>query len=601
MAMDRLRRWAGRRAGGSSSSDFAKDIDEVFTAGDSRRFVAIDGADFALSAKRGPTLITVIHVDANTPRIERDWLEEYIANMNKCPVYDPSVFLVGLVVIAWPSQTKRPMTKEARRFLEELGNEWVEFAKPGQVYSPGPYMYTNGLLKPVLRLFADHQSAILTPLSNHDGMTFPYVFEPLMTGGGQHPGRLSIGVYSTAARHVQSSLDGAPTSPLRIVVKDCYFLKGMKNTICNSAYYDFIPDAPFTATVVDPLIENVATAHVMGIAKLSTMIGREEPMDAVDFPIAFNPRGDGYQSPAGSSSGSAVAVASYDFVDAAIGTDTSGSGRRPALFNGVWQFRPTHHDSYLRGMITTYPRFDTPCVFARDLKILKQVARLVYPSDYFPVSNKAQMELIDSFVRDVGSSTSLPFTIRKLNIRGQWAATHPEGTPDDLDDFEPSTRSPHGGRPPYVNAFIQQRWDKGAAVTSAENKEAEHRMEVYRQWWLTTIFGQENEKEVLIILPIANVGPNYRDEVVASPTKQSALDQLFLGPILGAPDVMVPLGDVPYESRISKRTEYLPVVVDLVGAPGSDLRLLEAVERLMREAGREMLVSTGTRMFPGRG
>ncbi|KAM7210766.1 amidase signature domain containing protein [Rhypophila decipiens] len=389
----------------------------------------------------------------------------------------------------------------------------------------------------------------------------------------------------------------------------------MLSTACHKG-----PEAPFTATVVESLIDSLAGARVMGTAKLSTMIAREEPMDAVDFPIAFNPRGDGYQSPAGSSSGSAVAVASYDYTT---------FGRRPALFNGVWQFRPTHHDSYLRGMITTYPRFDTPCVFARDLKILKQVARvwstwvippapftpakqyeLIYPSDYFPVPNKAQMELIDSFVRDMASSTCLPFTIRKLNIREQWAATHPEGKPDDLDEYlddlvartffhgfyhafsQFRTEYPltHGGRPPYVNAFIQQRWDKGAAVTSAENKEAEHRMEVYRQWWMTTIFGQDDEKEVLIILPIANVGPNYRDEVVASPTKQSALDPLFLGPILGAPDLMVPLGNVPYESRISKRTEYLPVVVDL-----------EVVERLMREAGREMLVSTGTRMFPGRG
>lgn len=64
-------------------------------------------------------------------------------------------------------------------------------------------------------------------------------------------------------------------------------------------------------------------------------------MDAVDYPTAFNPRGDGYQSPAGSSSGSAAAVAAYDWLDCALGTDTSGSGRRPAIANGVWQFRPS--------------------------------------------------------------------------------------------------------------------------------------------------------------------------------------------------------------------------------------------------------------------
>ena len=50
----------------------------------------------------------------------------------------------------------------------------------------------------------------------------------------------------------------------------------------------------------------------LGLTKLSPMIARQEPSDAVDFHTAFNSRADGYQSPAGSSSGSAVCVAAYD-------------------------------------------------------------------------------------------------------------------------------------------------------------------------------------------------------------------------------------------------------------------------------------------------
>jgi Asp-tRNA(Asn)/Glu-tRNA(Gln) amidotransferase A subunit family amidase len=58
------------------------------------------------------------------------------------------------------------------------------------------------------------------------------------------------------------------------------------------------------------------------MAKLSSFAGREEPMEAIDYQSPLNPRGDGYQYPAGNSSGSAAAVAGYDFVDIALGSDS---------------------------------------------------------------------------------------------------------------------------------------------------------------------------------------------------------------------------------------------------------------------------------------
>jgi len=97
-------------------------------------------------------------------------------------------------------------------------------------------------------------------------------------------------------------------------------------------------------------------------------------MDAVDFHTSFNPRGDGYQSPAGSSSGSAAVVVVYDWLDCAIATDTSSSGRRQAMVNGIWQFCPSHDLVSLRGLIKTYDMSNTPCIFARELPILKRVA-----------------------------------------------------------------------------------------------------------------------------------------------------------------------------------------------------------------------------------
>ena len=222
-----------------------------------------------------------------------------------------------------------------------------------------------------------------------------------VNAGGEPHSCLDIAVPYRMVPH-----DDRFPQPLRVAVKDCFFLQGLRNSLCNAAYYDTMPSAPFTATVVESLIRK--GAHILGLTKLSTLIGWEEPIDAVDYLTSFNPRADGYQSPAGSSSGSAAAIAAYDWLDCAIGTDTTGSGRRPALVNGVWQFRPSHEERLLYGLVKAYPRFDSSCVFARDLQTIERVARswlkmgdesppprnrpysIIYPLEYLPVENRDQ-------------------------------------------------------------------------------------------------------------------------------------------------------------------------------------------------------------------
>lgn len=66
-----------------------------------------------------------------------------------------------------------------------------------------------------------------------------------------------------------------------------------------------------------------------------------------------NPHGEN-RIPGGSSSGSAVAVASGS-VDFALGTDTGGSVRVPSAYCGVFGFRPTHGAVSLEGVIPLAP------------------------------------------------------------------------------------------------------------------------------------------------------------------------------------------------------------------------------------------------------
>lgn len=80
--------------------------------------------------------------------------------------------------------------------------------------------------------------------------------------------------------------------------------------------------------------------------------------------------------PGGSSSGSAVAVAA-GILPLAVGSDTGGSIRIPAAFNGICGFKPTvgHYDR--EGMTFLAPSFDTPGIYARSVRDLVVFDRLL--------------------------------------------------------------------------------------------------------------------------------------------------------------------------------------------------------------------------------
>ncbi|MEH0543297.1 allophanate hydrolase [Streptomyces sp. B21-105] len=73
----------------------------------------------------------------------------------------------------------------------------------------------------------------------------------------------------------------------------------------------------------------------------------------------------------GSSSGSAVAVA-LGIVDLALGTDTAGSGRVPAAFNGIVGLKPTRGLVPTTGVVPACASLDCVTVFARTLAEAEQ-------------------------------------------------------------------------------------------------------------------------------------------------------------------------------------------------------------------------------------
>ena len=84
--------------------------------------------------------------------------------------------------------------------------------------------------------------------------------------------------------------------------------------------------------------------------------------------------------PGGSSSGSAVAVAAGD-IDIGLGTDTGGSIRVPASYNGLFGIRTSHGLIRAEHMVPLAPLFDTVGWLTRDAQTLAQVGEVLLPAD----------------------------------------------------------------------------------------------------------------------------------------------------------------------------------------------------------------------------
>jgi allophanate hydrolase len=88
----------------------------------------------------------------------------------------------------------------------------------------------------------------------------------------------------------------------------------------------------------------------------------------------------------GSSSGSAVAVA-LGLVDFALGTDTAGSGRVPAAFNGLVGMKPSRGLISNRGVLPASPSLDCITTFSRTVAVARMVFEaLVAPDPQDPYS-----------------------------------------------------------------------------------------------------------------------------------------------------------------------------------------------------------------------
>jgi allophanate hydrolase len=171
-----------------------------------------------------------------------------------------------------------------------------------------------------------------------------------------------------AAKALTTKYAGKPLPPLfgiPFALKDNIDMAGIPTTAaCKSFAY--------TPTTTAPAVQLLLDAGALYIGKLNMdqlATGLSGCRSPYGTPHSF------YSSEhisGGSSSGSAVAVVA-GLVCFTLGTDTAGSGRVPAAFNGIVGFKPTKGTISARGMVPACKSLDTLSIMALTSSDAKKV------------------------------------------------------------------------------------------------------------------------------------------------------------------------------------------------------------------------------------
>ncbi|KAI1122276.1 amidase signature domain-containing protein [Nemania abortiva] len=495
----------------------------------------------------------------------------------------------------------------------------------------GPYFLCGHVIFQAWKIYVDYfssfQTAVLPVLGS------PYHFRSLDSVGPDGLG-LSVAVpsrlYSLGRKDKKKPLAG-----LRIAIKDNFRLEGVRCSMgCRSFLATYGPD-PETADYVKTLID--LGACIVGKTKMTAFASSEKPCDWWDYQCPFNPRGDQHLTPGGSSTGSATATAAYPWLDICIGSDTYGSVREPAAQSGVYGIRcSTGKWGSPNGLYPSSSVFDTVGYFCRSLDMFQAFSRstlgpyveefesfpraILYPTDFFPSQDEAQQHIVESFILILENFLGVRKT--EFSLAGRWADSPPpeaEGKTlaeymnragynpfyydgyHEYDYFREDHAKKFGTRV-YVSPHMQWKWDLGAEVTKAEREQGLRELQVFRNWVADNVLRGDERcgSNAILVLPVGPGQPVYRD-IYIPPKAREGIDALTLGAFLRIPQVVLPIGQSKYKSRISGREESLPIAGSIAGAPGSDLMLIKLVGGALKKAGWPTQVACGRDAFPSNG
>ena len=172
---------------------------------------------------------------------------------------------------------------------------------------------------------------------------------------------------------VAGSTDG-PLAGCRVAVKDVLAVRGQRRGAGNPTWLAAQDPEPDDAAAVAAV--SGAGAEITGIARTDefaySLAGTNAHHGTPPNPAAPD------RISGGSSSGPASAVALGE-ADVGLGTDTAGSIRVPASYQGLFGLRTTHGAVSRAGMLPLAPSFDTVGWLTRSAALLTRVGEVLVP------------------------------------------------------------------------------------------------------------------------------------------------------------------------------------------------------------------------------
>jgi hypothetical protein len=271
-------------------------------------------------------------------------------------------------VLEWMSAHGIPRLYLLGSNIESVADDRITTFKGG--LPPGPYLFvtSDSILSAheVYRLHRDTYEAFLF------GAIFDPVHDTFVPVEIDPP--FNADQYIPLPSRLYSLLDTRPLAGKRFALKDIFDAKGLQTACGSHSYARIYPPATANSPAVQRLLD--LGAVMVGKTKTSQFAHGANPWEFIDNKYPWNPRGDGYLTAASSSSGSACAIAGYDWIDFAVGSDTRGSVRKPASIVGSYGIRPTWGSMDLTGVMPMAEEMDTAGFFARDPLLFHQISSL---------------------------------------------------------------------------------------------------------------------------------------------------------------------------------------------------------------------------------
>ncbi|KKP04311.1 hypothetical protein THAR02_03588 [Trichoderma harzianum] len=568
----------------------------------------------------GLNLPTVFPIppEAST-EISEAWMRKILDEYKTDDMFNEA-FLANVVFLQPRGRRgEHPVTKDAIKFLQEHGMKDYTFISSSN-YLPGPHVLADQELREVWKMVDDSNGTCMVTLKLQQVPSD--IPEALVITGQDHA--LSFALPS----RIKSKFQSLPFAGLRILIKDNIHLKGIRTSVGSRAFYDTYPPQEKSAQCIQEMVDK--GAFIAGKTKMNSFGNWEEPIEYTDYQAPWNPRADGYQSTGGSSSGSASAIAAYDWLDIAIGTDTWGSITRPAQWCGCFGLRPSIGSISTDGIVPYVQSWDVPGILARYLQKCRAFAQewlnfdnfdkapesfssIIWPTDFWKIMDHKQSSIAKSFAQDMAIKLNIKF--EEISFEELWRSVPPSADAPLLPQFinqataslaydvyhnSEDFRSRYWNmfkRAPYTTMQNERLWDAGKKTTLNERNEGFQRIDIYRQWFQQTVWTGDHTNAITI-MPLESATPRYRDDVPNfRRPPQDGINALALGPVMKSPVLAVPIAEIPYHSRVSDREEKLPFAVALMGAPGTDLKLIDTAIQILQSLHLPTVVQTGRSMY----